>query len=195
MLRRKHIRLSLCMIVRDNARTLGACLESIYPWVDELVIVDTGSHDETPRIVQDFGGRLFHFPWCDDFSAARNESLRHARGEWLFWMDSDDSITPWCGKGVSEPAYRDHHPPVLGHVVQVHCPGSGDAGGRDLTSVEHVTLLRNRPGLRFDGRVQEHILPSIRPRGSSWTDLYTFPGPTTARKLRNKRKRTSTCFT
>ena len=71
-------RLSLCMIVRDSARTLPACLESIRPWVDEMVIVDTGSVDETPRIVESFGGRLFHFPWCDDFSAARNESLRHA---------------------------------------------------------------------------------------------------------------------
>ena len=84
-------RLSLCMIVRDSSRTLPACLESIHPWVDEMVIVDTGSTDETPRIVESFGGRLFHFPWCDDFSAARNESLRHARGDWLFWMDSDDT--------------------------------------------------------------------------------------------------------
>jgi len=46
-----------------------------------MVIVDTGSLDETPRIVEAYGGRLFHFPWCDDFSAARNESLRHANGE------------------------------------------------------------------------------------------------------------------
>ena len=92
-------RISLCMIVRDNARTLPACLESIRPWVDEMVIVDTGSVDETPRIVEAFGGRLFHFPWCDDFSAARNESLRHARGDWLFWMDSDDAILPACGRG------------------------------------------------------------------------------------------------
>ena len=64
-------RLSLCMIVRDSARTLPACLESIRPWVDEMVIVDTGSVDDTPRIVESFGGRLFHFPWCDDFSAAQ----------------------------------------------------------------------------------------------------------------------------
>jgi GT2 family glycosyltransferase/2-polyprenyl-3-methyl-5-hydroxy-6-metoxy-1,4-benzoquinol methylase len=87
-------RISLCMIVRDNARTLPACLESIRPWVDEMVVVDTGSVDETPRIVEAYGGRLFHFPWCDDFSAARNESLRHAQGEWLFWMNW---VTPFPG--------------------------------------------------------------------------------------------------
>ena len=99
---RQGPRLSLCMIVRDSARTLPACLESIRPWVDEMVIVDTGSVDETPRIVESFGGRLFHFPWCDDFSAARNESLRHARGDWLFWMDSDDTIPPECGRGSAD---------------------------------------------------------------------------------------------
>ena len=116
-------RLSLCMIVRDSARTLPACLESIRPWVDEMVIVDTGSVDETPRIVESFGGRLFHFPWCDDFSAARNESLRHAQGDWLFWMDSDDTIPPECGRGLRRLVDRESAPEVLGFIMQVHCPG------------------------------------------------------------------------
>ena len=69
-------KLSLVMIVRDSAQTLPACLESIRPWVDEMIIVDTGSVDETPRIVESFGGKLFHFPWCDGFSAARNGRRR-----------------------------------------------------------------------------------------------------------------------
>ena len=46
------VRLSLCMIVRDNASTLGACLASIRPWVDEMVVVDTGSKDSTPQIAR-----------------------------------------------------------------------------------------------------------------------------------------------
>jgi glycosyltransferase involved in cell wall biosynthesis len=80
------------MIVRDSSRTVSDCLASIAPWVDELVVVDTGSTDNTPDIAQSHGARLFEFPWCDDFAAARNESLRHASGEWVFWMDSDDTI-------------------------------------------------------------------------------------------------------
>lgn len=174
LLRRKHVRLSLCMIVRDNAGTLGPCLESIRPWVDELVIVDTGSTDATPRIAEDHGARLFHFPWCDDFSAARNESLRHARGEWLFWMDSDDTITPECGRGLRDVAYGEHDEGVLGYVVQVHCPGSGEEGVHDVTVVDHVKLFRNRPDLRFDGRIHEQILPAIRRADGevAWTELY-----------------------
>ena len=57
-----HPKLSLCMIVRDNAKTVPACLESIRPWVDEMIVVDTGSVDETPRIVESFGAKLYHFP-------------------------------------------------------------------------------------------------------------------------------------
>jgi len=173
LLVRDEVRLSLCMIVRDNAATIGPCLESIRPWVDEMVVVDTGSGDETPRVAAALGARLFHFPWCDDFSAARNESLRHARGEWLFWMDSDDTISPGCGRGLRDLAYRDHDPAVLGYVVQVQCPGGGQDGDDDVTVVDHVKLVRNRPDLRFEGRIHEQILPAIRRAGGevAWTDL------------------------
>jgi O-antigen biosynthesis protein len=174
LLERAHVRLSLCMIVRDSSRTLPACLESIRPWVDEMVIVDTGSTDETPRIVEDFGGRLSRFPWCDDFSAARNESLGPARGEWLFWMDSDDTIPPECGRKLRELAYGEHDPSVLGYIMQVHCPGGGEDGSHDVTAVDHVKLFRNRPDLRFEGRIHEQILPAIRRAGGDvgWTDLF-----------------------
>lgn len=174
LLRRARVRLSLCMIVRDNARTIRPCLESIRPWVDEMVVVDTGSEDETPRVARDLGARVFHAPWCDDFSAARNVSLGHARGEWLFWMDSDDTIGPACGRGLRELADGRHDPAVLGYVVQVHCPGGGEGGDADVTVVDHVKLIRNRPDLRFEGRIHEQILPAVRRAGGevAWTDLH-----------------------
>jgi GT2 family glycosyltransferase/tetratricopeptide (TPR) repeat protein len=163
--------LSACLIVRDNARTIGACLTSIRPWVDELVVVDTGSTDETPAIAQRLGARVSHFAWCDDFSAARNESLRHARGRWLFWMDSDDTIDAKNGRALRELALRDPDPAVFGYVVRVHCPGPD---GAELTAVDHVKLFRNRPDVRFDGRIHEQLLPAIRHAGGevAWTDLF-----------------------
>ncbi len=107
----KPIRLSACLIVRDSSRTLRACLESIRPWVDELVVVDTGSTDNTASIAQEIGARVFAFQWCDDFSAARNESLRYARGDWLFWMDSDDTIDASNGQSFAGSPIRimTHH--------------------------------------------------------------------------------------
>ncbi|MFI5461446.1 MAG: glycosyltransferase [Isosphaerales bacterium] len=167
-------RLSLCMIVRDSAKTLPAALESIRPWVDEMVIVDTGSVDETPRIVEEFGGRLFRFAWCDDFSAARNESVRHARGDWVFWMDSDDTIQPECGRGIRGLTEGEVDPKVLGFIMQVHCPGVGEDGEFDVEHVDHVKLFRNRPDLRFDGRIHEQILGAISGAGGrvAWTNLH-----------------------
>src|SRR5262245_42597504 len=88
LLTRASVHLSLCLIMRDNAGTIGPCLESVRPWVDEMVCVDTGSIDDTPNIAQKLGARVHHFPWPDSFSVARNESFRHARGDWIFWTDS-----------------------------------------------------------------------------------------------------------
>jgi GT2 family glycosyltransferase/tetratricopeptide (TPR) repeat protein/2-polyprenyl-3-methyl-5-hydroxy-6-metoxy-1,4-benzoquinol methylase len=173
LLQRSGVQLSLCLIARDNAGTLAAALESIKPWVDEMVVVDTGSKDDTPKIAERLGARVFHFPWCDDFSAARNESLKYARGEWIFWMDSDDTIDPDHGRKLRE-LISSADSSVMGYVIQVHCPGAGPEGGTDLTVVDHVKLFRNLPALRFEGRIHEQILPAIRALGGqvAWTDLF-----------------------
>ena len=171
LLQRKHIRLSLCMIVRDNEDTIEACLDSIYPCVDEIIIIDTGSKDRTIEICRRFGARIFEFPWCDDFSAARNVSLQHARGEWIFWMDSDDIITEEQGRKLRALAYGPHQDDLFGYVMQVHCKSSEPG---QMTVVDHVKLFRNRAELRFEHRIHEQILPSIRRAGGNvaFTDIF-----------------------
>lgn len=169
-------KLSVCMIVRDSSRTLDACLTSIKPWVDEMVVVDTGSTDDTVEIARNHGAKVYEFPWCDDFSAARNESLRHATGEWLLWMDSDDTIDAKNGRRLRELADRTHPPNVLGFVLQVHCPhGSADDGEvAGVTAVDHVKLIRNHPEIRFEGRIHEQVLPAINRLSGEveWTDIF-----------------------
>lgn len=171
---KKKVVLSLCMIVRDAERTLPACLTSIKPWVDEMVIVDTGSHDKTVDIAKSFGARVFEFAWPDSFAVARNESLRHARGEWLFWMDADDTISKSNGQQLRDLAYSTHADQILGVVMQVHCPGPRDTNDESMTVVDHVKLIRNRPELRFEYRIHEQILPAIRRAGGdvSWTQIH-----------------------
>jgi GT2 family glycosyltransferase/tetratricopeptide (TPR) repeat protein len=170
------LQLSLCMIVRDNCRTIRPCLESIRPWVDEMVVVDTGSTDETPAIARKLGARVFHFPWCDSFSAARNESLRHARGRWIFWMDSDDTIDDQNGRRLRQLALKEPVPEVFGFVMQVHCPEPEDQGNGDITVVDQVKFFRNLPALRFEGRIHEQVIPSIRRAGGeiAWSDVFVI---------------------
>lgn len=164
--------LSLCMIVRDSARTLGACLQSIHPWVDEIIVVDTGSVDDTCAIAASMGATLYHFPWVDDFAVARNESLRFAKGKWIFWMDSDDTISPENGARLRDIACAVHSDKILGFVMQVHCPGVDRS--TDVTVVDHIKMIRNLPEIQFEGRIHEQILPSIRRLDGEigWTDIF-----------------------
>src|SRR6478736_3619538 len=85
---------SLLMIVRNEAHQLSDCLAPVANLFDEIVIVDTGSQDATREVARRFTPLVFDFPWRDDFAAARNESLRRSQGNWLFWLDADDRISP-----------------------------------------------------------------------------------------------------
>src|SRR5205823_5094968 len=83
---------SLCMIVKNEEENLAACLQSVQGLVKEMIIVDTGSTDRTKEIAASFGAKVYDFTWIDNFAAARNESLRHATGRWIFWLDADERL-------------------------------------------------------------------------------------------------------
>src|SRR5690348_12951833 len=83
---------SLTMIVKNEAATLAACLASVQGIVDEIIVVDTGSGDASKDIARQHGACVFDLAWPDSFAAARNESLRHATGQWLLWLDADESF-------------------------------------------------------------------------------------------------------
>ena len=84
--------LSLCMIVKDEEKFLGRCLESVKDVVDEMIVVDTGSKDRTVEIAESFGAKVFHHPWEGSFSKARNQSLQYATGEWILQIDADEEL-------------------------------------------------------------------------------------------------------
>lgn len=88
------ITISLCMIVKNEEDVLGRCLESVKQVVDEIIIVDTGSTDNTKDIAKKFTNKIFDFKWIDDFSAARNFAFEKATKDYIFWMDADDILLP-----------------------------------------------------------------------------------------------------
>jgi GT2 family glycosyltransferase/tetratricopeptide (TPR) repeat protein len=165
--------LSLCMIVRNSARTLADCLGSIRPWVDEMIVVDTGSADNTMDIARSFGAIVHQFPWCDSFAAARNESLKYATGQWVFWMDSDDTIDAAIGRKLRE-LVTGAPASATAFILKVRCPAGREDDYGTETVVDHVKIFRNHPAIRFTGRIHEQVLPAIRRIGGEvlWTDLF-----------------------
>src|SRR5262249_45735035 len=85
-------RVSLCLIVKDEEKNLPDCLGPARAAFDESVGADTGSPARTGEVAAGLGAKVVDFPWVDSFAAARNESLRHATGDWIFWLDADDRL-------------------------------------------------------------------------------------------------------
>ncbi|OXS55888.1 hypothetical protein B1A99_21930 [Cohnella sp. CIP 111063] len=84
--------LSLCMIVKNEEAVLDRCLQSVSRFVDEIVIVDTGSTDSSKEIAKKYTNKIYDFEWINDFAAARNESLKHATGQFILVMDADEFV-------------------------------------------------------------------------------------------------------
>jgi glycosyltransferase involved in cell wall biosynthesis len=153
----KHATTALAMIVRNEQANLPACLESVRGLFDELVIVDTGSTDDTIRIARSFGARIYRFEWCDDFAAARNFGLDRVRSDYVFRMDADDVL----------PA---GHRKRLGRLLDSLAPGRPECFAcrvyaydhqGTLTSNDEHRLWPNDPEIRFVGRVHERISPEL----------------------------------
>jgi glycosyltransferase involved in cell wall biosynthesis len=80
------------MIVRDAEETVGRAIKSALAVVDEVVVVDTGSADNTRLIVEGYGARVVEHDWSDDFSAARNAGIEAAYGDWILVLDADEIL-------------------------------------------------------------------------------------------------------
>ena len=86
------MKLSVCMIVKDEEKNLSSCLDCVKNFADEIIIVDTGSKDKTKQIAKRYTDKVYDFKWCDDFSMARNYSFSLATKDYIMWLDADDFI-------------------------------------------------------------------------------------------------------
>ncbi len=141
-------RLSLCMIVRDEQQMLPDFLASVAGIWDELVVVDTGSKDDTVRLATEAGAVVLHHVWRDDFAAARNVSLEAATGDWICFLDADERLTPQLGRQIRA-LLDDPRAGAATVVMRNHRP---DGTHRDA---DLLRLFRNHQGIRFRHRIHE----------------------------------------
>jgi glycosyltransferase involved in cell wall biosynthesis len=103
------MKLSLCTIAKNEEAALPKCLGSVRNVVDEIIVLDTGSGDRTVEVAKQFGAKVYHYQWCNDFSAARNEALKYVTGDWILVLDADETLTaeivPQIREVIESPEY------------------------------------------------------------------------------------------
>lgn len=179
--------ISLCLIVKNEGARLGRCLESYRSLADEIIVVDTGSTDNTVEIAQKAGARLFHTTWEGDFSKARNLSLDQAACDWIIWTDADDFIQQPNIDKIRR--IKDSFPLQTCFSFMIKNSQDGILG--DVFN--QIRMFPRHPKIRFRYKVHEQVLPSIQDLGygTQFTDVIVvhtgYDGPETVKKkqLRN----------
>jgi len=146
------------MIVKDEEEFLPACLESIRDHVDEIIIVDTGSTDKTVEIAERYNAKVYHHPWENSFSKARNYSLKYATCDWILILDADEEIEKEDARKLRE-VIKDNDVNVINLPVLY-----GPKGGKHTSITNSERIFRNNLGIHYEGIVHnslKHTGPDI----------------------------------
>ena len=149
---RQPLRLSVAMIVRDEARCLALALASVQGVADEVIVVDTGSTDETVAIATRAGATVLHHRWTDRYPAARNVSLAACQGAWIFVLDADEQLTP---EGLATLTCLKEFTVTRPIRYQVKILNTMADNGAGTVEQFAERVFPRDPGLRYTGRIQE----------------------------------------
>lgn len=140
------------MITRDEEKSLPSCLRSVKNHVDEIIIADTGSKDNTCNIALEYGAKIFHIDWKDDFSAARNFALEKANGDWILFLDADEVLEN--GELLRQLVKEADHD-LTGFLF--HILNYSDEKLTQIERSQSLRLFRNTPDMRFFRAIHEQL--------------------------------------
>jgi len=149
---KRAVTISACMIVKDEEELLPGCLDSVRDWVDEIVVVDTGSTDRTIEIAESYGARVFHQPWEGNFSKHRNYSIELATCDWIFIIDADERFSNKDVPLLLDSVNRGEHKIISVNVFNLY-----GSIGHKLTSVNSMRFFRRELNLRYRGIVHNSL--------------------------------------
>jgi tetratricopeptide (TPR) repeat protein len=141
--------LSFCAIVKNESQNLERCLLSVKPFVDEMIVVDTGSTDDTVAIAQRCGASIHYFKWCNDFAAARNFANSLATGDWVLTLDADEKLV------TSNPNWIKSLQ-IAAQDILAFSIGLRSASAPE-TEMQPLRLFRNHPSLQYRDRYHEYL--------------------------------------
>lgn len=147
---------SLCMIVKDEENNIRRCLECVSSFVDEIIILDTGSTDQTKSICLEYGAKFIEYDWNNDFAYARNQSIKEASCDWILWLDADEELI-----------IEDYH--AFQELLSVnsssiialkmhHLLTENPEKQKEYYISYHYRLFPNNMGIYFDGTIHEQLI-------------------------------------
>jgi tetratricopeptide (TPR) repeat protein len=154
----ERAKLSVAIIVRNAAEALSETLAGIQSIADEIVVLDTGSTDDSKAVAARHGAVVIDHKWNDSFAEARNACWRRVCGDWVLWLDAGETLT--AEDAASLRAFLDQQAePVKAYMLLVRVPrAAGEIAGEQKGAVR---LAPNHPALRYEGRVRESMLSSL----------------------------------
>ncbi|MBU1862879.1 MAG: tetratricopeptide repeat protein [Candidatus Omnitrophica bacterium] len=166
--------ISLCMIVKNESKTIKRAIDSVRDIVNEIIVVDTGSKDNTSEIAKSLEAKVFSFTWCDDFSQARNFSLKQASYSWILVLDADETIAKRDLKEVLRVAHENTAEAAV-FTQRNYCVYPDAEGWRanqneyeegaaypGYFDVPIIRLFRNDPRIYFEGLVHEVVDNTVK---------------------------------
>ncbi len=147
------LKISLCMIVKDEEKQLDNCLKSIKSYVDEIVIIDTGSTDMTKQIAFEYTNKVYDFKWCNDFARARNFSIEKASNDWVIVLDADEVVTKFNSVGIEQFIHKNQR--TVGRLKRIN---PFEDGNEIKKHIERVNRLFNKRFYKYEGIIHEQIV-------------------------------------
>lgn len=156
------IKISACYMVRDAEKDLRRSLESLAEYVDEIVVVDTGSVDNTVKVAEEFGAKIIHETWQNDFSTPRNIALREATGDWIVFLDADEYFVNDTAKNLQAAiklAQRAKQQGLSVHLVNVNADNDNEV----INSIRLLRIFEHAPNIRYVGKIHEEVYRDGKP--------------------------------
>ena len=156
---KRGVTFGAALIAKNEEDKIAEAVNSVKEFCSQVVVVDTGSDDRTPRICLSLGCELYFFSWRDDFSAARNFALRHMRTDWIISLDADEAFRYDAAKfeELSEFLKNPHSGGISVKLKNYLNPDDPE----HFSIHRYSRIFRNHPEIRFSGRVHEQVRPSI----------------------------------
>jgi len=147
------MKLSVCMIVKNEEKNLAKTLPGLSRYADEVILVDTGSSDRTVELAEKYEAKVYHFAWISDFAAARNESLKHAGGDWVLWVDADEYLSEDDLKTLRSALEASE---AVAHELTLYESGYGKREKK--FNYQRVKAFRNGKGYHFVRPINEQLV-------------------------------------